>query len=302
MIHLKKVSKRFGALKAVTEIDLELRPGQIHALLGPNGAGKTSTMRLITGYYAPDGGQVLIDGQDGIHRRPDLRAKIGYLPENNPLYGDMTVLEHLELAAGLRALRGPARRSAIAVVAERCQLTKLANATTATLSKGQRQRLGLAQALLGDPPILILDEPSSGLDPLQAEQLAQLVTELAAERTLLLSTHQLDFACQLCRQLFVLDAGRLVFKGDLAHFLASQPARGARLVSSAAEPELRRRLEAHVRVVAQEPHHYLLQGKITPDLMQRLFTALQGLPVEELSLLPATAQACFAALTTGAAP
>lgn len=302
MIQLIKVSKRFGAITAVGEVSMELKPGKVHALLGPNGAGKTSTMRLITGYFAPEGGQVLIDGQEGIHRRPELRAKIGYLPENNPLYGDMTVLEHLELAAGLRDLRGPHRRSAIAAVAARCQLTKLATATAATLSKGQRQRLGLAQALLGDPPILVLDEPSSGLDPLQAEQLGKLVTELAAERTLLLSTHQLDFACQLCRNLFVLNAGRLVFSGELSRFLASQPARGARLVTSAAEAELRRRLEAHVRVTAQEPKTYLLEGKITPELMQKLFAALQGLAVEELSPLPATAQSCFAALTAAEAP
>lgn len=301
MIQLNKVTKKFGALVAVDEVQLELKPGKVHALLGPNGAGKTSTMRLITGYYAPDGGQVLIDGQEGIHRRPQLRAKIGYLPENNPLYGDLTVIEHLELAAGLRNLRGPTKRQAIAAVAERCQLRELASASAATLSKGQRQRLGLAQALLGDPPILVLDEPSSGLDPLQAEQLGRLVAELASERTLLLSTHQLDFACQLSRNLLVLNAGRLVFRGDLATFLASQPARGARLVSKAAEPELRRRLEAHVRVLGQEPGQYLLQGKITPDLMQRLFAALQGLPVEELSPLPATAQSCFAALTSAEA-
>ncbi|WP_243664772.1 ABC transporter ATP-binding protein [Rhodothermus marinus] len=189
MIEVRELTKRYGSEVAVDRISFTVRSGEVLGFLGPNGAGKTTTMKVITCYLPPTEGTVLVDGLDVRHDSLAIRQKIGYLPENTPLYPDMVTYDYLEFMAAMRGLDGAARRRRLAEVIEVCGLGDVLTKRIDALSKGYRQRVGLAQAMVHDPPILILDEPTSGLDPNQIVEIRSLIKTLGREKTVILSTH-----------------------------------------------------------------------------------------------------------------
>ena len=209
MIAVEHVTKDYGAFRALDDVSFSLEAGTVTALLGPNGSGKSTVMRLVTGYFSPTGGHVRVGGRDMSTEPAAARRQIGYLPEQVSLYPDLTVRRYLLFVAGVKGLAGRSRRPAVEQVLGRCNLTSVADRLTGKLSKGYRQRVGLAQALLGDPPVLVLDEPLVGLDPVQAVEMRALLQGLRG-RTVLLSTHVLSEASALCSRVVILARGRLL--------------------------------------------------------------------------------------------
>ncbi len=210
MIKTERLTKRYESLTAVDHVSFEARPGEVLGFLGPNGAGKTTTMRMIAGFIAPTGGTASICGHD-IEREPlAAKAKLGYLPEGAPSYGEMSVRGFLEFIADLRDLTGAARRIRLEQVTERLGLGSVAAQTIDTLSKGFRRRVGIAQAILHDPPVLILDEPTDGLDPNQKHEVRALINEMAAEKTIVVSTHILEEVEAVCTRAIIIARGRIV--------------------------------------------------------------------------------------------
>jgi ABC-2 type transport system ATP-binding protein len=216
VIRVRELSKRYGALLALDGLDFELGRGEILGLLGPNGAGKTTTLRLLTGFMPPDGGRVEIDGRDLVDLGPALRRRSGYLPESTPHYPELNALENLEFWGALYGLRGPALAAAIARVLAGCGLAEVARRPLRELSKGYRQRLGLAQALLHDPDLVFLDEPTAGLDPLHVRELRAMIRSFAGDKTVVLCTHILSEVEAVCDHVLILDRGRCVLQGALA--------------------------------------------------------------------------------------
>ncbi len=210
MIKTERLTKRYDTLTAVDNVSFEARPGEVLGFLGPNGAGKTTTMRMIAGFIAPSEGTASICGHD-IEREP-LAAKtlLGYLPEGAPSYGEMSVRGFLEFIADLRGLAGAVRRTRLQHVIERLALGAVAAQTIDTLSKGFRRRVGIAQAILHDPPVLILDEPTDGLDPNQKHEVRTLINEMAADKTIVVSTHILEEVAAVCTRAIIIAHGRIV--------------------------------------------------------------------------------------------
>jgi ABC-2 type transport system ATP-binding protein len=210
MIRLEGVIKRYGRLLAVDNLTFTARQGECCVILGPNGAGKTTTFRMLATLTAPSAGHVEVAGHD-VWRAPlEVRRRIGYLPEVPPSYPEMTVESYLRFVAGCRGLRGAAANRQVDRVIDRCGSGAVRRRLIGNLSKGYRQRVGLAQALLGEPEVLLLDEPTLGLDPSQAAELRLFIQELAVERTVLLSTHILSEAAALGQRVIILHRGRLV--------------------------------------------------------------------------------------------
>ncbi len=209
MIRVEHLTKYYGTTRALDDVSFAVAPGEVTALLGPNGSGKSTMMRLITGYFSPTSGRVRVDGIDVSERPGEARRRIGYLPEQVSLYPDLTVRRYLAFVAEVKGVAGRARRAAVDEVLARCNLVEVADRHAGKLSKGFRQRVGLAQALVGDPDVLVLDEPTVGLDPMQTVELRGMLRALAG-RTVLLSTHILSEASALCSRVVILAAGRLV--------------------------------------------------------------------------------------------
>jgi ABC-2 type transport system ATP-binding protein len=214
MITVQSLTKHYGQVRAVDGISFEIKKGEVVGFLGPNGAGKTTTMQMITGYLFPTSGTAVIDGINVVSNPLEVKQRIGYLPENTPLYEDLTVYEFLSFIAGVRGLNGSSTRT-IKKTAELCGITDVINRPIGTLSKGYRQRVGLAQAILHDPQILVLDEPTTGLDPLQIREIRALIRELGREKTIILSTHILPEVEQTCDRVLIINQGRIVADGSL---------------------------------------------------------------------------------------
>ena len=219
-VALDDVTRRFGRTEVLHGISFEARPGEVLGLLGPNGAGKTTTMRILTGYLRPSSGRVLLDGADARNDPERARGLMGYLPEAAPVPRELTVREFLAYCARLRrmprAKRGPAVGSAV----KRAGLERVAGQVIGSLSRGFRQRVALAQALVHDPPILVLDEPTASLDPRQVAETRALIGKLGRQRTVLLSSHLLSEVSQLCQRVVIIDRGRVVAirpVAELAH-------------------------------------------------------------------------------------
>src|ERR1700674_3770223 len=212
MIEVKNLTKAYGNFVAVNGISFKAERGQILGFLGPNGAGKTTTMRIITGFMPATSGTVEIDGLDIFTNSLEARRRIGYLPETPPLYSDMRVEGYLRFVAKLRGVRRMAVDGAVEHVLEVCGLTDMAHRICGQLSKGYRQRVGLAQALIHDPPVLVLDEPTIGLDPRQIHEIRGLIHELSGNRTVVLSTHILPEVSQICDKVVIIADGRVVLE------------------------------------------------------------------------------------------
>ncbi|MDY7110595.1 MAG: ABC transporter ATP-binding protein [Planctomycetota bacterium] len=229
MIVARDLSKRFGKVLAVDSINFRIRPGRVVGFLGPNGAGKTTTIRMIAGFLPPSAGTVTVDSVDVARRSRAARRRIGYLPESTPLYGEMRVGAYLTFRARLFGIERPGRRAAIEKALDRCRLTDVRRRPIHQLSRGYRQRVGLAAALLHEPPVLILDEPTVGLDPSQIREVRRLIRELAGRHTILLSTHILPEAERTCDEIIMISRGRIRAQGTIDE-LRGAAARHGRLV------------------------------------------------------------------------
>ena len=214
MIEIKDLTKRYGEILALDSISFEVRAGEVVGFLGPNGAGKTTTLRILTCFLPPTSGSVRVAGLALPEGSLEVRALIGYLPENNPLYGDMEVLEYLTWGARMRGLSGPDSARAVRRAVERCGVGPVVGRDIDELSKGYRQRVGFAHAILHDPPILLLDEPTSGLDPNQARTVMGLIQELKKEKTVMLSSHILPEVQASCDRVVIIHKGRIAAQGS----------------------------------------------------------------------------------------
>ena len=218
-IQARGISKSFGLTKAVDSLSFEIRRGEVVGFLGPNGSGKTTTMRMLTSFYTPDEGDILIDGVDSQEQDMVTRHSIGYLPENNPLYGDLLVSEYLRFVADLRGMSRAERRENLDRTVTEAGLSEVYNRPISQLSKGYRQRVGLAQAILHQPAVLVLDEPTEGLDPNQRLTIRELVSSLGQDKTVLLSTHVMQEVEVTCERVLVINRGRLIADSTVAELM-----------------------------------------------------------------------------------
>ena len=216
MIEVENLTKRYGDLTAVHDISFAAKTGQVLGFLGPNGAGKTTTMRIITGFLPATEGTARIDGFDIFEQPHEVRKRIGYLPENPPLYDDMTVRSYLFFVARIKGMARAEIAEAADRTIEKCGLTEVADRVLGHLSKGFRQRVGLAQALIHDPSVLVLDEPTIGLDPRQIIDIRSLIRDLSGERTVILSTHILPEVAQLCDKVVIINRGSIAVEDSLS--------------------------------------------------------------------------------------
>ena len=227
MIQVENLTKRYAGFTAIKNLSFEVQKGEVVGFLGPNGAGKSTTMRILTGYMPPTSGSVRIAGLDIFEQSVEARRHIGYLPESTPLYHDMRVNEYLRYRAALKGVESSLLKERVGDVIEMCSLQEKQRAIIGTLSKGQRQRVGLADALVHDPDLLILDEPTIGLDPNQIRQVRELIKNLAHRRTVLISTHILPEVEMMCSRVIVIHKGRIRASDTAENLLRNHRAAGA---------------------------------------------------------------------------
>ncbi len=299
-IQVSHLSKVFGSQKAVDDISFQVGKGEILGFLGPNGAGKTTTMRMITGYLAPDHGEINVAGTKVEEENTLVRAKIGYLSEHNPLYIDMYVREYLRYVARIYRLPDPWKRidEVIAMTGLRPECHKLIGA----LSKGYRQRVGLAQAILHDPEVLILDEATSGLDPNQLIEIRQLIKNLGKNKTILISTHIMQEVQALCDRVVIIAKGRIVADGQipmLAQMLTRQHQTRVRFSRPVFDNTLRE-IEGYTGHQPAGDNQYLISGK-EPQLNEAIFdfAVRKNLKILEMVTLEENVESIFQQLTSG---
>ena len=225
LIEIRELHKRFGAIHAVRGVSFSVRKGEVLGFLGPNGAGKSTTMKMVTGFLEPTSGYIAVAGHD-IHDHPiEIKKKIGYLPEGAPLYGEMTVTAFLNFVAEVRGMDGAYRQQRIEEVIRKIHLESVRHQTLETLSKGYKRRVGLAQAILHDPDVLILDEPTDGLDPNQKHQVRELIKVMAPNKAIIISTHILEEVTAVCTRAVVIAEGTIVFDGTPNELASRSPNR-----------------------------------------------------------------------------
>jgi ABC-2 type transport system ATP-binding protein len=306
---LEGVTKRFDGILAVDGVSFRVDPGQVVGFLGPNGAGKSTTMRMITQYYEPDAGTIRIDGKPLSDAGREAKRRIGYLPENNPLYGEMLVSEYLTFVGRLRELGTDERRRAIDEAVTATGIEPVYHRPIGELSKGFRQRTGLAAAILHRPDLLVLDEPTEGLDPNQRVEIRRLIVELGRERTVLLSTHVLPEIQHVCARLLIIHRGRLVADGPVDELVA-RAKDGAHVTVEATGAGIAERLGTLPGVVRIEPHDAgdgRVRAALTvsggTDLRPQIFelAKAEGWTLYELHEEAGSLEDLFHELTTGEA-
>ncbi|HEX6938110.1 MAG TPA: ATP-binding cassette domain-containing protein [Longimicrobiales bacterium] len=308
MITVDGVTKRYGALVAVDDLSFEIDRGEVVGFLGPNGAGKTTTMRMLAGTLEPDAGVVRIDGRPLGEAPLEAKRRIGYMPESNALYAEMLVSEYLDYAAELRGLAGADRRGALADAVEATGIGAVYNRPISQLSKGYRQRVGLAAAILHRPEILILDEPTEGLDPNQRLDIRRLIRDLGRDRTVLVSTHVLAEVEATCDRVLIVSRGRLVADGGVTELLDAQRS-GPRYVVEAEGDGVADALAALPGVVQHEAEpvdgrvRVELRASGGEDLRPRIFRLAQerGWTLWELYRERASLEQVFQQLTAAPA-
>jgi len=223
MIEVDRLEKSYGFARALKGISFAVQKGEVVGFLGPNGAGKSTTMKILTGYLLPDGGKATVAGFDVVGASLEVRRRIGYLPESTPLYGEMRVDEYLRFCAEIRGVPVNQCKTAIARAIELCGLSRVVGKNIVELSKGYRQRVGLAQAIVHEPPVLFLDEPTSGLDPNQIVEVRKLIERLGSEHTVVLSTHYLQEVEKSCSRIIIVSQGQIVADGTREELVGSHP-------------------------------------------------------------------------------
>ncbi len=225
MIEIKNINKKIGNVKILDNVSFTVNQGEILGFLGPNGAGKTTTMKIITSFWRPDSGAVTVGGKDTVKNSLATRAKIGYLAETVPLYDDMKVYEYLKFVAEMRDIPKSIIKEKIRGTIDACGLSGVTEKTVDDLSKGYRQRLGLAQAIIHEPEVLILDEPTTGLDPNQIVEIRELIRKIGREKTVIFSTHVLTEASAICSRVVIINNGTIVGQGNPDELAANSRAR-----------------------------------------------------------------------------
>ncbi|MBO5552391.1 MAG: ABC transporter ATP-binding protein [Lachnospiraceae bacterium] len=307
MLEVQNLTKKYGDVAAIDKLTFNIEAGRIYGFLGPNGAGKSTTMNIITGYLAPTDGSVRIDGVDILKEPVKAKTKIGYLPEIPPVYPDMTVSEYLDFAAELKKLHKPQRLTETERVMEQTHISDVRNRLIKNLSKGYKQRVGLAQALIGEPPLIILDEPTVGLDPLQIIEIRQLISELKEKHTVILSSHILQEISAVCDHIMIISKGRLVASDtpeNLARSVSTEVSTNLQLRGG--EQEIRESLKdvggiSSIEVTASDEEGILsveLKAK-EGDIREEVFKALaaSGIPVLEMHTTRQTLEDIYLRLT-----
>lgn len=305
MIEVSGLSRYYGNFAALKDVSFSVGKGQVIGLLGPNGAGKTTTMKIMSCFLPQSGGTVCIGGVDTLDNPLAVRQTVGYLPETNPLYPEMTVSEYLDFAAESRGIRGAKARSAIANMVDSCRIGSVFHKSIGHLSKGFRQRVGLAQAMLHDPQVLILDEPTSGLDPNQIIDMLQLIRNLGRHKTVIHSTHILSEAQETCDRVLVLSRGCLVADASPAELSAKSPGHKIELslrgqVKNAQGTLEKWNLQKQVKINRIDEHtHLTLECSESRNLSPELatFCREQGLDVVGLTYRAPGLETVFADLT-----
>lgn len=301
-IVVQGISLRYGSQLAVNDVSFTVSSGEIVGFIGPNGAGKSTTMKIITGTITPDKGEVLIgDRAVGDHLK-SIRRIIGYLPENNPLYLEMYIREYLEYVAGLYQIKGSQRKKRIAEVIEMTGLSPELHKKIGSLSKGYRQRVGLAQALIHDPEILILDEPTTGLDPNQLIEIRKLISDIGSQKTILLSTHILQEVEAICDRVIIIDRGSI--KADDSSATLKQKGTGTfRTIhvelDAAVDPEVWKKLPSIQNVKALPGNQFLLESGEKNDIRGEIFklAVSQDLTILSLSMKEKSLEDLFREIT-----
>ncbi len=301
-VTVKGITKRYGSQLAVNDVSFTVSTGEIVGFIGPNGAGKSTTMKIITGTLPPDKGEVLIgDMSPGEHLK-SIRKILGYLPENNPLYLEMYIREYLEYVAGLYQLRGKKRREQIDRVIEMTGLTVEAHKKIGSLSKGYRQRVGLSQALIHDPEILILDEPTTGLDPNQLVEIRNLISNIGKQKTVLLSTHILQEVDAICDRVIIIDQGKIL-ADESSESLKKRGAGNFRTIhvelDAPADPEIWKQLSSIQNVKSLPGNQFLLESSEKSDIRGDIFNfaVSQELTILSLSMKEKSLEDLFRELT-----
>jgi ABC-2 type transport system ATP-binding protein len=307
MIEVNQLTKRFARHEAVRGITFSVEPGEIVGFLGPNGAGKTTTLRMLTGYLPPTSGSASVAGFDIFRQSLDARRRIGYMPENVPLYEEMRVREYLKFRAQIKGLSGGDVRRRVGHVIDTCGLAGVRRKMIKTLSKGYRQRVGLADALVHDPELLILDEPTNGLDPNQIRQIRELIGQLGQAHTVLISTHILPEVEVTCGRVIIIDNGKIKAADTPANLIGQMRAAGRVQVELQTDPDVAggaiSRLE-HVKKVIQEPlddgwTRFTVWVDSGTDTRERIHqvAAQHGWPLRSLFRHEATLEDVFVELT-----
>lgn len=268
MIDVEGLTKYYGRIPAIEDVSFSVEKGEIIGFLGPNGAGKTTTMRILTGFSPATRGTARIAGFDIATQPIEVKRRVGYLPENVPLYGEMLVRKFLKYVADVKAVPKGQVKSEVGRVMELCGLGHMANRLVKNMSRGYRQRVGLAQALIGDPPVLIMDEPTVGLDPQQIVEIRQMIKDLAQDHTVLLSTHILPEVSMVCERVLIIHQGRLVAQDTLKDLVEGNQQAEFLLVVHGPELEVARALKSVpgvAKVKARVGHEYIVVGT-GPDL------------------------------------
>jgi gliding motility-associated transport system ATP-binding protein len=251
MIEVQQLTKRYGDLTAINNISFSVASGQILGFLGPNGSGKTTTMRIITGFMPASSGTVKVAGFDIFDDSFEARKRIGYLPENPPLYNEMTVASYLRFVAKIKGMRKADIADALDRVLSRCGLSSVIDRVTGHLSKGFRQRVGLAQAIIHNPQVLVLDEPTVGLDPQQIIEIRSLIKELAGAHTVVLSTHILPEVAQVCEKVVIISSGRVVMEDAMTNLTQGKSLEDVFLQAISQDEPERDAQQSHGAEVAQ---------------------------------------------------
>lgn len=302
-IEARSLSKNFGSIVAVDRLSFAVGPGEVLGFLGPNGAGKSTTMKMLTGFLAPSGGTATINGHDIINDSLAARRIIGYLPEGAPSYGEMTVRNFLEFIARARGFKGREARRKAAAAIDRLNLDRVPEQPIETLSKGFKRRVGLAQAILHDPQVLILDEPTDGLDPNQKHEVRGLIREMSSEKIIVISTHMLEEVHALCNRVMIIADGRLLVDDTPAGLIARSRYHNA-VTLVVEEPE---RVASILSEMPQARKVELREGELTvfPAEGARLFEVISdavkeyGWSVSELRLEAGRMDEVFRQVTQG---
>jgi ABC-2 type transport system ATP-binding protein len=311
MIQVRSLSKLYGEKIGVQDIDFTVERGEIVGLLGPNGSGKTTIMKMMTGCMPPSSGSVVVDGFDIMTAPKEATSRIGFLPENPPLYPEMRVAEYLVFIAAIRGVDRAQRGARVAETMEMVRVGEVRDRLIRNLSKGYKQRVGLAQAMIANPPILILDEPTVGLDPRQINEVRQLIVELGRQRTVILSSHILAEVSRICRRLIILNKGRIAAM-DTTENLTSGVADTGRflLTVKAASGRIERVLGSVGGILSFKPIQsaqqlqrgycsYVVENEKNGGVRELLFKALAGsaIPIIELRSIGITLEDTFLQLT-----
>lgn len=309
MIAVNNVSKFYGTTAAIQGVSFSVKQGEVIGFLGPNGAGKTTTMRILTGFMPATTGTASIAGFDVFSQPLDIRKHIGYLPEDVPLYKDMTVREFLNFAAEIKGASGAKKTAQVQDAMQRCGIYSAQQRLIANLSKGFRQRVGLAQTLLGSPDVLILDEPTTGLDPAQIIEIRELIRELAKEKTIILSTHILPEVSMICQRVIIINKGKIVAV-DTTENLTSRMQKSTKILMEVDGPEeqVRRALERVTGVIGVETgeptqsgvFEYQIDSEKGRDIRRELakVVAVNGWGLLELRSVEMTLEDVFVQLVT----